>query len=65
MEVKTQKGELDNFSHISKLKFNQNLTSYVYDSKKDFFDPSKASPPNEFMIKLIQRMENIKKNQTM
>lgn len=27
-----------------------------YSLKKNFFDPSKSSPPNEFMIKLHMRM---------
>jgi hypothetical protein len=26
-----------------------------YDLKKNFFDPNKSSPPNEFMIKLYKR----------
>lgn len=27
-----------------------------YSLKQNFFDPSKSSPPNEFMMKLQQRM---------
>ena len=27
-----------------------------YSLKQNFFDPSKSSPPNEFMIKLYMRM---------
>ena len=27
-----------------------------YSLKQNFFDPSKSSPPNEFMIKLHMRM---------
>ena len=27
-----------------------------YSLKQNFFDPSKSSPPNEFMLKLQQRM---------
>ena len=42
----------------------QNLTSTMkvnspkgeYSLKQNFFDPSKSSPPNEFMIKLHMRM---------
>ena len=42
----------------------QNLTSSMkinspkgeYSLKQNFFDPSKSSPPNEFMIKLHMRM---------
>ena len=29
-----------------------------YSLKQNFFDPSKSSPPNEFMIKLYIRMTN-------
>ena len=44
---------------------NQNLTTIMkeknhikgeYSLKQNFFDPSKSSPPNEFMIKLHMRM---------
>ena len=42
----------------------QNLTTTIknnspkgeYSLKQNFFDPSKSSPPNEFMIKLHMRM---------
>ena len=42
----------------------QNLTTSMkinspkgeYSLKQNFFDPSKSSPPNEFMIKLHMRM---------
>ena len=33
-----------------------------YSLKKNFFDPSKSSPPNEFMIKLHMRMNMYNKN---
>jgi hypothetical protein len=29
-----------------------------YSLKQNFFDPSKSSPPNEFMLKLQMRMSN-------
>lgn len=35
---------------------NMNNSVDIYDLKKNFFDPSKSSPPNDFMIKLHQRM---------
>jgi len=43
---------------------NQNLTTSMkinspkgeYSLKQNFFDPSKSSPPNEFMIKLYMRI---------
>jgi hypothetical protein len=34
-----------------------------YSLKQNFFDPSKSSPPNEFMIKLKMRMSIYNKNQ--
>jgi hypothetical protein len=33
-----------------------------YSLKQNFFDPSKSSPPNEFMIKLHMRMHMYNKN---
>jgi hypothetical protein len=33
-----------------------------YSLKQNFFDPSKSSPPNEFMIKLHIRMNMYNKN---
>ena len=48
----------------------QNLTTSMkatsptseYSLKQNFFDPSKSSPPNEFMIKLHMRMNMYNKN---
>ena len=45
---------------------NQNLSTSMkatsptseYSLKQNFFDPSKSSPPNEFMIKLYMRMSH-------
>ena len=28
--------------------------------KKDFFDPSTQSPPNDFLLNLMKRMNNVK-----
>ena len=44
----------------------QNLTTQMnvnspkgeYSRKQNFFDPSKSSPPNEFMLKLHMRLSN-------
>ena len=33
-----------------------------YSLKQNFFDPSKSSPPNEFMIKVHMRMNMYNKN---
>jgi hypothetical protein len=33
-----------------------------YSLKQNMFDPSKSSPPNEFMIKLHMRMDMYNKN---
>jgi hypothetical protein len=39
-----------------------NKTEYnEYSLKQNFFDPSKSSPPNEFLIKLQQRMDTYSK----
>jgi hypothetical protein len=35
-----------------------NLPKGEYSLKQNFFDPSKSSPPNEFMIKLHMRMKS-------
>jgi len=34
----------------------ENSPKSEYSLKQNFFDPSKSSPPNEFMIKLHMRM---------
>ena len=34
-----------------------NSLNSEYSLKKNFFDPTKSSPPNEFMIKLHVRMD--------
>jgi hypothetical protein len=34
----------------------QKVDSYENKSNNNIFDPSKSSPPNEFMIKLLQRI---------
>jgi hypothetical protein len=46
------------------ININQNLSTTMknqspkgeYSLKQNFFDPSKSSPPNDFMIKLHMRM---------
>ena len=35
------------------------LLSEGYSLKQNFFDPTKSSPPNEFMIKLHMRMSRM------
>lgn len=42
-----------NLSTYNKFSSNSNI---AYDLKQNCFDPSKSSPPNEFMSKLHQRM---------
>jgi hypothetical protein len=37
-------------------------TTGEYSLKQNFFDPSKSSPPNEFMIKLQMRMSMYNNN---
>ncbi len=38
--------------------------SKEYSLKQDFFDPSKSSPPNKFIIKLQNRMTNYNSTKT-
>jgi len=47
-----------NANHIS-----SNAVNKSYSLKQNFFDPSKSSPPNEFMIKLHMRMSNMTRNE--
>jgi len=61
MECKSIISELDHYPKIKLIKHPS--VSDIYDSKKDLFDPSNSSPPNEFIMKLIKRMENFKKTQ--
>ena len=61
MEYKSIISELDHYPKIKLMKHPS--VSDIYDSKKDLFDPSNSSPPNEFIMKLIKRMENFKKTQ--
>ena len=37
---------------------NVNSPKSEYSRKQNFFDPSKSSPPNEFMLKLHMRISN-------
>jgi len=51
--------ERDNISPKSKyltIENEYNSKNVTYSLNKNFFDPSKSSPPNEFMIKLHKRM---------
>jgi len=45
---------LKNMSTLMK----ENSNKIEYSLKQNFFDPSKSSPPNEFMKKLHMRMSN-------
>jgi hypothetical protein len=42
--------------NIFKFKKESNGECVTYDLKQNCFDPSKSSPPNDFMSKLHQRM---------
>jgi len=39
-----------------KQKISTDLKQQEYSLKQHFFDPTKSSPPNEFMLKLKQRV---------
>jgi hypothetical protein len=41
---------------IKKESFSEKEKEKEYDLKQNFFDPSKSSPPNDFMMKLQMRM---------
>lgn len=41
---------------LSTLMKTDSITKGEYSLKQNFFDPSKSSPPNEFMAKLRMRM---------
>jgi hypothetical protein len=43
-------------THIVSKRKKINSPKEEYSLKQNFFDPSKSSPPNEFMIKLHMRM---------
>ena len=40
----------------------EDFRSNEYSLKQNFFDPSKSSPPNEFMMKLFKRMSYFEGN---
>jgi hypothetical protein len=46
------------FKKISTLMKEISDDKIEYSLKQNFFDPSKSSPPNEFMIKLHMRISN-------
>lgn len=43
-------------SNSSPTQKKETLTNTEYSLKQHFFDPSKSSPPNDFMVKLQLRM---------
>ena len=42
---------------LFKKRFRKNKSTYSLECNKNIFDPSKSSPPNEFMEKLNKRMD--------
>ena len=48
--------EKSNIIPINQKLNTSNKETNEYNLNKNFFDPSKSSPPNEFMIKLRMRM---------
>jgi hypothetical protein len=50
--------ERSNIIPIKKISSTEDMTAFstTYSLKQNLFDPSKASPPNGFMLKLHQRM---------
>ena len=54
----------ENLSIKSNQNKNQNQNkNKEYSLKQNFFDPSKSSPPNNFMIKLYMRVSQLNNNE--
>ncbi len=58
--IPTSKYEINIPSIKSNFSPKKELTC-IYGYKKDFFDPSNASPPDNFMRNLMKRMEKYQK----
>jgi hypothetical protein len=52
-----------NQKNLSATHITSNAINKNYSLKQNFFDPSKSSPPNEFMIKLHMRMTNMMRDE--
>jgi hypothetical protein len=56
-----ERSEIIPISNTYSHKFNKIKNKYdEYGLNKHFFDPSKSSPPNNFIIKLQTRMNNFR-----
>ena len=55
IKIVNTKSEYNTFSNSSN-NINSNINSNTYYSNKSYFDPSKSSPPNDFMNKLYLRL---------
>lgn len=51
-----ERSEIIPIPQISPTNKKEGFSVNEYSLKQNFFDPSKSSPPNEFMLKLKQRM---------
>lgn len=52
-----------NKSNVSFIGKNTLRDNNEYSLSQNFFDPSKSSPPNDFLIKLYARMNNYQKKE--
>ena len=57
-QIMTQRSDIIPIPQISPTNINkkEDFSLNEYSLKQNFFDPSKSSPPNEFMLKLHLRM---------
>ena len=56
--VINEKSKIIPIPQTSPKKKNEGFRYNEYSLKQNFFDPSKSSPPNEFMLKLQLRMSH-------
>jgi hypothetical protein len=56
--VINEKSKIIPIPQTSPTKKNEGFRYNEYSLKQNFFDPSKSSPPNEFMLKLQLRMSH-------
>ena len=54
--ISKKKHEKSNEIPINKKKYIENINNYEHSLTQQFFDPTKSSPPNHFIIKLHARI---------
>ena len=56
-QVIYERSQIIPLPQISPMNKEKNTTFNEYSLKENFFDPSKSSPPNDFLLKLELRMK--------